>query len=76
MYCRKCGEMLNDNVKFCHVCGEPVAQDGGLNFAHVHQQDCFHGSGMPSPSIGMGEAFKLYFKRYADFSGRSRRSEY
>ena len=31
---------------------------------------------MPSPSIGMGEAFKLYFKRYADFSGRSRRSEY
>ena len=76
MYCRKCGELLSDNVKFCHVCGEPVAQDGGLNFAHVHQQDCFHGSGMPSPSIGMGEAFKLYFKRYADFSGRSRRSEY
>ena len=31
---------------------------------------------MPSPSIGMGEAFKLYFKRYADFSGRSGRSEY
>ena len=76
MYCRKCGELLNEHEKFCHVCGEPVSQDGGLNSPHMHQQYCAHGSGMPSPSIGMGEAFKLYFKRYADFSGRSRRSEF
>lgn len=76
MYCRKCGEMLSDHEKFCHVCGESVEETAGLNSVHTHQQYCAHGTDMPSPSIGMGEAFKLYFKRYADFSSRSRRSEY
>ena len=30
----------------------------------------------PTPSINIIEATKLFFTRYADFSGRSRRSEY
>lgn len=34
------------------------------------------GYAQPKPSVGFGEAVKLYFTNYANFSGRSRRSEY
>lgn len=30
----------------------------------------------PSPGVGMGQALKLFFKKYATFSGRASRSEY
>ena len=30
----------------------------------------------PHPMVGIGEAYNLFWKRYANFSGRSRRSEY
>lgn len=32
--------------------------------------------GEPKPQVGFGEAIKLFFSNYANFSGRSRRSEY
>ena len=60
MYCRKCGEMLSDHEKSCHVCGEPVEETAGLNSVHMHQQYCAHGTGMPSPSIGMGEVQAVF----------------
>ena len=82
MTCRKCGELLDDNVKFCTACGAkqetstPI--ESALNPVHNHEEHCAHeahvvGSAEP---VGFLEAVKLFFLRYADFRGRSRRSEY
>lgn len=34
------------------------------------------GAGAPRPSVGFGQAIKLYFKNYAQFYGRASKSEY
>jgi len=84
MNCRMCGELLDDKEKFCPVCGakqkepEISVETTILNPVHSHEDDCAHegyvtgGGG----SINIFEAFKLFFLRYTDFQGRSRRSEY
>lgn len=33
MFCKKCGEQLKEGAKFCAVCGTPVQQAAGANFA-------------------------------------------
>jgi len=84
MTCRKCGELLEDYVKFCPVCGTKQAEDepreeaSVLNPVHSPEADCAHEGHVDtgSKSVGFLEAFKLFFLRYADFKGRSRRSEY
>ena len=82
MICRKCGELLDDNAKFCSVCGaklgESQSYEGKLNPTHSHEEACAHEGYVAGgrESVSFVEAFKLFFLRYADFKGRSRRSEY
>ena len=84
MNCRMCGELLDDNAKFCTVCGakqeapEETVEDTVLNPTHSHQDDCAHEGYVVGgkESVNFIEAFKLFFIRYTDFKGRSRRSEY
>jgi len=84
MTCRKCGELLENHMKFCPVCGakqtgdEFPEDDAVLNPVHSHEEDCAHEGHVEggSKNIGFLEAFKLFFLRYADFNGRSRRREY
>ena len=64
MFCNNCGRQLPDNIAFCPHCGASQAKQG-----YVY-------TGEPKPSVGLFEATKLFFTRYADFNGRSRRSEY
>ena len=41
MNCRKCGEILNDNDKYCSVCGAPQKDNTSpLNPRHIHEEDC------------------------------------
>ena len=83
MTCNKCGELLSDNAKFCTNCGakveteQPKADMSVVNPVHEQQDDCAHEGHVVTPgSIGFLEAVKRYFTHYADFKGRSRRSEY
>lgn len=71
MYCKNCGKELFEGAQVCSHCGS--AQTGG-NTCNIC--NTYHRSPEPKPSIGFIEATKLFFTRYADFSGRSRRSEY
>ena len=64
MFCRNCGRQLPDGIAFCPQCGTAQAKQG-----YVY-------TGEPKPSVSFFEAIKLYFMNYANFSGRSRRSEY
>lgn len=64
MFCGNCSKQIPDNIAFCPFCGASQSQQG-----HAY-------STQPAPSVGFLEATKLYFTRYAEFSGRSRRSEY
>ena len=79
MTCRKCGELLPENAKFCTACGARVEVSGTVvNPVHQRAEDCVHeghvvGSSQP---VGFLEAVKLAFQHYADFKGRARRSEY
>lgn len=84
MHCRMCGELLDDKAKFCTVCGakqeapETTVEEAILNPSHSHQDDCAHEGYVDGSkeSVNFIEAFKLFFTRYTDFSGRSRRSEF
>ena len=82
-YCKKCGEMLTGMSKFCPVCGAKQEDDtpyesASLNPTHTRQDDCAHEGHVvgASKSISFPEAMRLFFARYTDFKGRSRRSEY
>ena len=83
-YCKKCGEMLTGFSRTCPVCGatqedaDTTRQAASLNPTHTRQQDCAHEGHVAdsSKSVSFPEAMKLFFVRYADFKGRSRRSEY
>ena len=68
MFCWKCGEMLNDNVKFCPVCGA-MQQTNATPSVNPR-------GNTEKGKVGFVEAVKLFFKNYTNFSGRSRRSEY
>lgn len=80
MICKQCGEFLEDNAKFCPACGavqNTAKEDTKLNPAHTYSESCAHdGHVSGSTAITFLDACKLYFRRYADFKGRSRRSEY
>ena len=83
MTCRKCGELLSDNAKFCTACGAKVekaesqAETTVINPVHTHYEDCVHEGYVGNPkSVGFLEAIKLAFVHFADFKGRARRSEY
>ena len=66
MFCKKCGNMMPDGSKVCPSCGA------------VQEQRTTTVNGVPvqPKSVSFLDAVKLYFTRYADFKGRSRRSEY
>ena len=69
MFCKHCGNQLPDNAKFCDSCGAPAPnQEAEIPTCEAEV--------VSKASVGFVDAIRLYFKNYANFSGRSRRSEY
>lgn len=71
MFCSKCGNIMPDGTKFCPSCG--AAQTPHSSAVNTRGQ-FEHGQSLPS--VSFGQAIRLFFNNYANFSGRSRRSEY
>ena len=65
MYCNNCGRDIGE-ATVCPVCQTAVNGAGGFNYAPPVQVENFN----------MISAYKSMFKKYAQFNGRSRRSEY
>lgn len=68
MYCRNCGNQMNDGQRFCTACG---AATGAAETVYEYPKT------KRAEQLGPFSAWKLMFKGYAGFfNGRSRRSEY
>ena len=113
MYCKNCGNIMDDGDKFCKSCGATVPQQDqqqaqqnygfqqnnyqqpqynyqqpqynyqqaqGYDYQQAHYANQAPGYGygyaQPRPGVGFGDAIKLYFNNFTNFSGRARRSEY
>lgn len=64
MFCEKCGTQLPDGTKFCTKCG--AAQSTG--YSSRNPGDTYQ--------LTFTDSIRLFFQRYADFNGRSRRCEF
>ena len=76
MYCNNCGKQLPDGAQFCDGCGARQVEDGYGAQQVNHGYVAYSNGREPKPSVGFIDAIKLFFTKYADFSTRSRRSEY
>ena len=90
MFCNRCGNIMNDNDKFCKSCGAPApkAQQTQQNtygyqqnsYQQPQQQTGYQQTGyqsyQASPSVSFMDAIRLYFSNFTNFNGRARRSEY
>ena len=95
MFCKHCGNIMNDHEKFCKSCGAPAPRKEEKNTYGFQQNDYGHqqntyrqpqSSGYDrqenyrtfqgSAPVKLGDAIRLFFANFTNFSGRSRRSEY
>ena len=72
MFCKNCGTQLPDGTRFCTNCGADQSQN---QQQQQYQQQSYQPPFEPV-KIGFADAIRLYFKQYATFSGRARRSEF
>ena len=88
MFCKNCGNIMNDDEKFCKSCGAPAPQPQQNNYGYQqnsYQQPQQGGYGyqqngyqsyQAKPGVSFGDAIRLYFSNFTNFNGRARRSEY
>lgn len=78
MICKKCGNILPDNAKICSACGASTQEPSGerQTYTTYQTQRSDRTLDRKVPPVGFVEAVKRFAAHYADFSGRSRRSEY
>ena len=77
-FCKSCGNELMENTKFCTVCGaqaeieESVPTQPILNSVEPAVQS----NQSVAPKVTFGSAYKDFWTRYVDFSGRASIAEY
>ncbi len=81
MYCGYCGKQITDNHNYCPYCGCATATSAfhqNTSFNNGYYENHQPSSYTPGPikDYNLFSAYKEMFKKYAQFNGRSRRSEY
>lgn len=86
MFCQQCGAQIDDGVTFCSNCGakqvrvedRPVNNFNAGNSQGQYNSNMYAGAntGGSPKHVSFGEAIRLFFVNYANFDGRSTRSEY
>lgn len=75
MFCQNCGTQLGE-AKFCPNCGARVNKEDSANQNNGRQTQGQYIDYNQVKSVGLVSAYIRMFKNYANFKGRSRRSEY
>ena len=71
MFCKQCGTQLEEGMAFCTNCGaKQVDEQATMNYYAGTN------TGATPASVTFGEAIKLFFTNYANFTGRATKSEY
>ncbi len=82
MFCSQCGAQIDDKATYCTSCGAPQqAADAQPAQEPVYQQPVYAAPTAPvgeahHGSVSFGDAIKLLFTNYANFTGRASKSEY
>lgn len=82
MFCNQCGTKIEEGMSFCTNCGAKAVTEQPRQEVYVAQgtmQDnaSYTQGATPSPAnVSFGEAIKLFFANYTNFTGRSTKSEY
>lgn len=88
MFCTKCGNEVKEGAAFCTTCGEPVkateveetaatVEEAAVPAEENAQAPVYAAPiAVDSGKVGFVEAIKLLFKNYANFTGRTTKSEY
>ena len=72
-FCSNCGSEIEVGVRFCGNCGTQLV---GFETSDIPKSAASTISRGEVPSTSFPDAIKIAFSKYADFSGRARRSEY
>lgn len=88
-FCTTCGYKIEiEGIKFCPQCGAAIVGSGEVennmsednrsivNPNSATYEDSYMVANTPAEEFNLFSAWKSMFKKYAQFSGRSRRSEY
>lgn len=70
-YCKKCGSELQEGVEICTSCGTNQNEEATA----VEATSAVNDADRPK-SVTFGEAIKLFFTNYVNFTGRASKSEY
>ena len=86
--CKDCGGMVSPNAVVCPHCGAPLKIMNAQNrsypysFLNNNRGDTYSNTQsniikpLAQPKVGFVEAIQTCFKKYVDFGGRARRSEF
>lgn len=81
MFCNQCGTKIEEGMSFCTNCGAQVVTteqsvQEGYVMQETMQDNASYTQGAAPASVSFGEAIKLFFANYTNFTGRSTKSEY
>lgn len=81
MFCSKCGTQIFQQAQFCSGCGISIgasqsAPQSPGPYVYVPNQPNYTGVNRAVSPISFGDAISSFFRNYANFNGRARRSEY
>ena len=79
VYCSACGKVMSSAAMACPECGHPNSAAAGpapSSAGFVPRGVLGAVLTVSSPPVQFGDAIRSFFRNYAVFSGRARRSEY